>query len=869
MRYISRKSVVLILLCAVALLCVGLSVANFTRANALTLSPVSPEFNLPSSAMEYQELNSPQDVYCDDTVCAIIQNNNELLISENGGKFIKSSATFTSLQQVKRLDENYLLVSDEAKLYKIDLNDDAYPKEIVNYNADPVTFNLFDYHDGFLVGNYSAAISLYTIENGVVKSKSTIGASGDYLNSSPVCIKNGFIYFTNVNSKLAMRSTDVTQSPIVLADITPSKMITDGEFVYCLCTDGIYRVDVASKSAEKLNFPQDADFNLGNVQSATGISFKGDNLLISDSSINAVQEFAIDGNNLIFTGFAISSGNTVYNRLKANSKDVELYGGRIAVLGDTDLMIYTESDTPYTRENYTWLKFGAQNFVGYAPNLFALGKDTVILSHSTNKVAHVYDINDGTLSSAITFDGEMPILDVCYQGGFYYLLKLNYNSGYEAVVYKISEDASAPTKQIVLTAPSDYDEKSLLTVDVNGNIYLSTKDGFMTVFKKADDYDATKKQVLSTTATTGVKKLCADLGGNLYALGDNAINCYTNGDIIDIPVSLSANGSALDVKSFAINFDDKTSYFISANSEILFSTENLPKLSIDDIAVPTEFVLSGDNADVSDLKLYNIKDGVNAYAIVKGEEKFDYEGLLNTENLSNDFVYVCSLSLSPAQNFGTTEFLVLAGLNENATTFVIINANDGVVSDNVPVDASISKAYIATDVNAYFLPVLTINNDFVLANDDGAIRLSQGAVITPIKEFNFLGRDFYYALITDANNPVYGYVPASFTVEMLNEDYQNVPYTIEKVSSTDVFSDSALTNKIATLEDDTEIKLFEENDGACSIAFKTESGWVKGYISSDSVKPQTSNALRNTLIIIAVALAVCGTSIFIVLRRKG
>jgi hypothetical protein len=68
-------------------------------------------------------------------------------------------------------------------------------------------------------------------------------------------------------------------------------MIANGEYLYYVYNDDLYQYPINQTDAvpKKLTVISDSNYDLGNLNNPVSISFKGDNLLIADDTLHAIQ----------------------------------------------------------------------------------------------------------------------------------------------------------------------------------------------------------------------------------------------------------------------------------------------------------------------------------------------------------------------------------------------------------------------------------------------------------------------------------------------------------------------------------------------------------------------------------------------------
>lgn len=872
MRYFKQtKNKAFILLLIFLTTIAGLIFVN-TPTFALANSSAVDRF-LPSDNLEYKSLDTPIDVYSDDKVTAIAGGNQKLLVHYNG-KYTELE-NFIAIKQVKKLDDNTLLVSDNGTVYSINLTGTLIKTPLTSSDGKFIGGKDFDINQDYLVTSFGTTALIYkrTGNKFNVIKKLPVGID------TPVAInQNNQIFFINNNLQLCMTlATDIEKEEgTFLSSSIPSKMVADDNFVYFLTVakTTVNKLSINEKVVTELTVEEEPNYDLGNLKSVSGINFKGQNLLLTDTELDAVQEFSIEDDKLIFTGFAIASGKTAYNRSSKNALAIEYYDNKVAILDENKLLVAKNERENYDRENFkNYLKGNkddVKTFGGTMPNSMALGKDSVLLSFNhekNNGYLKILNLNDDTLSNNIGVF-NCVIQEVTYQSGYYYvlLIRLEGVTHKETLVYKLNETANELTE----TAFTTKFNATGMTVDVFGNVYLNNSSGEIRLFSKDTGFKDTKVGSLS-----GIKKTATDLGGTLFALTNNGLKYFEKNSFKSVTGLEPESGDT--IKSFAMSFENKNVFILFNNKEYVCSTDALTNLALSEVTVSKdEFITTASSADKDDLKVATVKDGANIYSVLKEKEsnKLIYDKLSNKQR---EYAYICEVKMSD-----TLTLCVLAGQNE----IVLVNKNELTFSAPIENSSVPKSAFVTTDVNAYFIPIILKETqketefeeiNFALSDSGKTIRLIKGVQISPVSEITFLTREqggeiiditYYFASFTVNGKTHSGYIPVSFTVPVLSEDFAWNEYRIETVKKTTVYKSEDLTESIHQLSDGDKVEVVEDLDGKLKIKLKVSDGYIEGYISADAVKNNAKLAVRNILIILIISICVLGTSLFLILRKK-
>lgn len=799
---------------------------------------------LPETPLETTELISPTHVYSDDEITAITTSDNKLLISyaDNAPTEISFSS---ELGQVLRF-KNYLLYRVEHNMYAINL-DDTDQRISLKYTIGADEQNLAcDNSSAFDNGEYLSVavcveekLKIYTIEEGdaapAVSLLPYFSANIIPIKKAPVAINRTSVFYIAQNGVLCKRDINsLGGEPTQYKVINPSAMIADDLFVYCIYENDIYRFTVADETAEPVILSiTDCEYQLGIPTLPADITFKNGNLLITDNA-GSVQEFKVNGDALEFTGYAIASGLTAYNRISANATDIERYGQFVAALdGDKLTVIDTENCANYDKNGFI------NKFVGSAPDCFALGNGTILYANGVSVyIANIAQDGADNNKQITGLPTEIAPNDITYQSGIYYLIYTGI--GTNTNIYKIAEKTGEKTgEENVFTG---VDAKRI-AVDVFGNIYL------------ADLTQVYKNEIDNAYPLAGATKLATDLAGNLFALANGTIYKLDQAESEFIQAFSAALGN---IKSFGLNFDKNQVFFLIEGQEQVYKTTALGNSSLQDVMPDAAFTAA--TQSVRELKVYAAKDGANVYSVSATETAFTFNGLSDLVAAAYPFM----------SEFVLSDSLTLYALASEKGV-VLINKKDATdITGEISATeyAAPEKTYITTAVNAYAIPVVEENDAFAINTESGAIRLDKWTEIYAAKEFDILGKTFYLATATVKGETVDCYIPKSFTVKTLSADLDLTEYRLETVKSTAIYLDENLTEKITDLNSGDTVRVLSEENGVLKVAARQGDTEYIGYISEKAIKTKPNTIVRNVLILLAVFGSLAGTLTYFLLRKK-
>ena len=817
-------------------LCLGLSCLAFILSprNAYADGENYSLF-LPLTPLENTELNSPTHAYADDEITAITTADNKLLISCNNQTPTEISFT-NSLGQVLRFG-NYVLYRVEHNMYAVNFNDTDERISLTYtdglYNS-PLACDNCSYNNNengmSLAVCAEETLKLYNITEDtgnkpVVSLVSYFSENIIPIKKAPVAINQSSVFYISQSGILCRREINALGGePTQYKSINPSAMIADENYVYCVADNNIYRFTITDENAEPviLAIP-DCEYQLGTVSAIADIAFKGENLLITDNA-GSVQEFKINGDALKFTGYAVASGLTAYNRISANATDIKRYGNHVAALDENKLtVIDTENCADYKETGFI------NKFVAAAPDKFALGNGTLLYARDAN--VYIASVNEDG-EKQITELPESAPSDITYQSGKYYLTY--FDIGTNSKIITVDEKGE-------ILSETDFTGVAANTVaaDVFGNIYV------------ADNTAVYKNEIGTSYELAGATKLATDLAGNLFALADGKIYKYneTTGEF-----SVAFETTLGNIKSFGLNFDKNEVFFLIEGSEQIYKTTALNNASLQDVMPDTDFNTA--TQSVQELKVYTAKSGANVYSVSAADNSFTFNGLMQ---IAAEYPFMSKFILSD-------NLTLYALASENGV--VLVNEKDlnEKTVDFTDYDAP-EKAYITTAVNAYAIPVIEANSAFAVHTANGIIRLNAGTEITAACEFDILGKTFYQATVQIDGETVNCYIPKSFTLKTLSGDITFNEYSVEIVKSTVLYANADMTGEIMELDSGDSVRVLAEENDVLKVETIKNGETFTGYIAKSAIKsPDT--IVRNVLIILAVFGSLAGTLTYFLLRKR-
>lgn len=799
---------------------------------------------LPFKSEEYYALSSPIHAYSDDEITAVTTTDKQLLIFGANDTLDKITST-TPLKQITRFGE-YLLYSDNLTVTAVKINDKTQKTKLsyVDGNNDikdlnNVFFDATATKNGFIVAttNNQQLQLFYINELLEVSLLPHFLANSILADDAPVAVNSENVFYISGNT-LHKKSFDNLEFTQDYSMVSPSFMIADENNLYYIDGTSIYRLSVKDNVTTKLNFADNGNYDLGKIVAPNGLAFKNGNLLIIDGSANgSVQEFKINGDTLEFTGYAIASGLSAYNRVAANASDIERYGNYVAALDNKKLtVINTERCTDYDKNGFI------NKFIVTDTTSFALGNGTILYSNGAK--VYLADVAEDAKDNVKQIDGlptDNAPNDISYQSGVYYLIYLGTNSKIVKIDEKTKEITENDTDKFSFNGVA----ANLIATDVFGNVYAAYGDK---IYKNSG---ANSVSVPSGTA----KKLCSDLAGNLFVLSSNGkiyrldanANAFTPAPVLDV------TGTLGNIKTFGLNFDSKELFFLIGGKEQVYYSTDAGNVSIKDVVPTDEF--NAATTGKTDLALYTVNDGANVYSVRKNGDAFDFNGLAEK---AEEYPLIAKLDVANIKLYALAS-------DKGA---VLVNESDLIAKGAAEVAAP-EKAYITTSVYAYAIPVIEKDGTFAMTKSENKIRLNKGEEISVSKAYEVLNKTFYAATAKLNGEDLPCYIPADFTATILTDALEFTDFTIEKVKQTPLFANADLTEEIIVLESGEQVKLLSRENGVLKIAAKAEnSSEIIGYIPENALAENPNTIVRNVLIILAVFGSLAGTVSFFLLRKK-
>lgn len=804
---------------------------------------------IPQSETEIFDLNSsaPKSAVVYDGGAAIIREDKTLWIFSDGEykKYEGFPETASDPGLVRRFGENYLILNNANILYAINLQDLSAAPGQITYEGGIIACEYFGVNGKSLVTKTSSGtIAVYSLSNGfnIETDKRTELAGVVAKNLTPVCFGEGdkVFFVRNGDSKLCEwdPATDKLESIFKPEGEIKTLTYVNGS-VYYTAEGKVWRYAVSSSTHVELKINAEASYQLGKVINPVDISCYGDDIIITDagSDVRAVQRFVLNGNALEFSGYAIAKNRTAFNRVLTNVYGINRFGKTLYALDDNKLTAIKndENFNAYSKDsfdNYFVSEIGS-------PKIFAAGENSILLVFADAKAKLLtLSVSEETNErlTPLAFNGSVK--DACYINGKFYVLTDDGSSSHVYVGTEGSTDFSE-------YCPAFAGHGVNLTIDGYGNVFIADN---TSIYKNRERF----------ASNDGIAELSTDLFGNLYSIKGSEIRYYNEAE----NVWKTAFTAQAQIKSFSMGIDDDAVYYILDGDERIYKTTEAKNAAINVLRTVEEYKTTATTVD-KEFERYTVKDEANVYraTYVKDEQRFADRGVTKHES-----EYACLAKLNFAGVNGEKTFLALAGVNG------VVIADEAQAESSPPEGETLlgenCKAYVTTSVNGYYVPIITPDCEYALSSGDTVYRLYKGAVLTCEKKFSMLGTEYYLATFTYGENSVKGYIPVSFTVDVLNENKEWRAYKLETVNKTKLYRTAELAEELLELSKNDEIRVFSIENGVAEVAYKTEAGFIVGYVDASAIINAPNLSVRNILLILAVTACLCGSVTFLLLRRK-
>lgn len=772
-------------------------------------------------------------VALDESIIFFTENKNLYAYSSAAEQYVKVTDVKNPLQ-IKKFSGDKFILNDKYRLFLGLVGDTDVQLTDLSISAGYI-----DVSEKYLVNRVGRDIEIYP--------RLADGKVGDLLTTkedccndlTPIAVNDAGHLFYITGQELRCCDLATNNDILLLGPVSAGEntaLIADEEYVYFTGggSNKIYRIPIDGGRQDELK--SSGDFDLDTLTRPSSISFNGGNLLVADKQEGFIAEYAIDGDRLSFTGFAVSKGKSAFNRVSSTVKDVARDGDEIAILDADKLSIIKHDENFNYKDRKCYTNYTAEA-VGN-PIMMSYGADKVLLGYRDNSVSlrNASDAVNG--EKAVGISGVLK--DLGYFYGDYYALT---DDGDKTVLFVNrsgeTDENGAATFSPLVTLTGVHGKTFVIDLDKNAYILSETA-----VY--ADSQELTSNNI-------GATMLSTDLNRNLFAVSGRTVYYYdVNAKTFERAAEFGSN-----ISGFYMGFDKSSVYATFEDEEFLYVVNDIGNASIDSAEVPSSLTERSDAVLPYELKAATVDEDCICF-YVTANEKLTFNSITSC---SGQYVTVCKI-VSRGVN-GDVSFYALA----DRFGIILVNA-EYLEKYNLDVSAVATKAVVTTSVNAYALPIINKQDLFAMTNANGVIRLDKGTKLLTLQKVNAVDREFYYCTFKYGDETLAAYVPTSFTTDKLTEEYVTQTYTYEKINPTEVFSDKDLTDKIYTINETVTVKVYDKADKVALISAEIDGQTVYGYVDASSVADEPNKAIRNILIALVAITCACGTTTYFLLRKK-
>lgn len=798
MKKFLLKILSLIFMISLSIVAISFSATVFASEK----TTVNTSFFLPTSPLEFYELNSPVAISMSSDGYMIIsefykseedasKNYNRISIYDptiekyvviNGKGVLNGESTIFGITQIEKYGDYIFYLSGNDVYYIPTSNLHAKPQK-----TGVIASNFFSIKNDILIANTSNGIKSYAVDlSGETPLFTQTAIEIEVEMTSLGFLSNDKYVYYYTDPYLYRYSTQNSTSYLVAEIKNINYCVEIGDYIYYTAMgEGLSKLKKDGSEKPKLVIPADKTSNsLGTFNTPQGLTVKGDNLLVCDVALNAIQE--IDTKTDKFTHFAITTESTADFRLTNNTTLTSLSENYIYAVDNATVPIEGQPTfkrivkvsldenkaKEYKKIDLSSLYIDNENF---DVKLLTASDTHLLIYDGTNLTLYEQVLGEVITLKAIKTIQNASVTSLTYLDGVFYYTdtanNLNYNfvNVYKWIMPSVDNELTEIVEENLITGNVEIKgEAKNITVDIFGNAYILylSEDG-NNYLTRLYSNNLTEPILIPHQVTT----LQSDFDGNVYALSNNnEIYRYTlqNNSFTVNEYKLSTYKDSL-VKDMVLNYTSETCYFL-ANASIyktVDNTLNVKSLSkIDSSNVNASKILT-------DVTFVSINPSAKLFKVTLGDYVSDGDNLYfnNITPISNpntSRVYAVIADLSSDYYLVSYSPKIVALVRKTS-----INNNFLEKADATIIDESLYENYgIKVTENNYKKFVIS-NETAVFAKpifDDNykVTTLNKGETVYAIKTVEFNNKSMTLISLEENGEPI-GYTVSGYLCDSIIE----------------------------------------------------------------------------------------------------
>lgn len=349
------------------------------------------EIFLPNSKIEYNKLSKVTNTCYDNGIFWVTDSSKSLYkfdtVNDTFSEFDFSTEISGNIIKVMPYYDGKLIVLIDESLYSIDFSGETPQKSLIYFDNAPLTCKNFDVSENQLFtisGNYLYYYAL----TGTPTKKILCEIKG---NDHTLCVDKNNVFFSTDSKLYTICYVGEEIASREILDFIPSSIYSDGVYLYYVTKENyIAKMNLNDKSEKQVFLCSNQNFDLGNLGTVKSICKKGENLITSSelSTDNyAIQEFKVNDISLDFTGFAISKGNSAFNRIGIDATDIAKSGNIVAVIDSKKISVIKNDNGEKQFDYYLMSEFSfTPTYISIKQNdLFAYNEEYCVIINLSDK----------------------------------------------------------------------------------------------------------------------------------------------------------------------------------------------------------------------------------------------------------------------------------------------------------------------------------------------------------------------------------------------------------------------------------------------------------------------------------------------------